>query len=626
MIFNSRFYNNRASWCYNPHMSLQESDPKEKEPELMGLTFSGYFNRSSRFTGVSRIDLSTGQFVGRIRDDLGTADILGEKTDSKLRFVKLYRERQVNPYPITYECSKREEDEWEGQYSFDIERGHSIISVHLVPLSEVNSSVEEYKKELEETSKLIASRQREVVEREAESLRDGYYEPGNPRTVGLPAKPVIAEELRKFFDQHSSPEAIRRLSEGRDPAMNAIYAVFQRDALLSSFPGILDTIDFLGEVFPKFIDQVKGEEAQPGQEILFQELKQEEKPNILAEFRKDKSNFAVKLLSDFLLKGDGVVDGGQETAYIFVSPREKEVSYEYIGEEIMKQMRAAFSDDHDPKVKAFFGWVGRHLMKKVNPSTDFSLDRHNKMVEEDRAEILGEIRGFKERFEKGIEGEFTLENCYAFFNELRALAWNFPNILTAETPLQWRVQETLRKFPGYNDLTTYLPEEGERFGFGTENNFSWFVENWKKPEDKTGWSWRKSYTERFPQIFGDLTQSDSFDEGVLMEKWFQLLITITSVGMDRVERDTKDFVVTYFRFIDNRSTAEGYAYAQKHIEEILANLPRVVRLSEDEIKERFMWGMPPIFYDDDDNGINRSDEWKDQSEDERGWTQKCRIK
>lgn len=615
-------------------MSLQEGEAKEIEPQLRALTFSGYFDRGSRFTSLSIIDINNGQFVGTITDDLGIADILGEKSDLKLHFQKLYKDGEINPYPINYQYERTGQNDWEGHYTFGPVQGHTIVRSEQTPLGENHTSAESYKKKLEEVSKLITDRQKEVVEREGDEEGEGYYEPGNPRTVGLPSRPVTNEDLQNFFEKYSSPEAIRRLSEGRDPGIKAIFNVFNRDALLSSFPDILDAIDFLGEIFPKFVEEIKGERISEDQQILFPSFVPIQKVNLLSEFNKDKSNFAVKLLSNLLLRPEGVVTGGLETQYIFASERKKEVSYEYIGEEIMKGLRKNFSEDKDPRTRAFFGWIGRHLMKKANPSTDFSLDRHNQMVEEDRTDLLQRLSQFKDLIEKGVEGELTREKAYEFFRGLSEFTnWgpgHFPNILTAETTLQWRLQQDFRKVCGLDDINEYMPyQEKERPGF--DGNFAEFLDQWRSsPSENYGLNYREDYKRRFPEIFGDLNGTDeelkNLTDEILLQKWFSMLKFVLIETVEKTYNDIRDFVVTYFRFMEERAIAEGYAFAQKHISEIMNNLPQVVRLSEAEIKERFMQGMPPIFYDDEDDGNNRAEEWKDEPKDHWKWVRKSRIK
>lgn len=114
-----------------------------------------------------------------------------------------------------------------------------------------------------------------------------------------------------------------------------------------------------------------------------------------------------QLLFDFFVGKEEIEEGGQETGYINFNKPPKEQSYEYIGEKLTRLFRERVHNDKDTKTRAFFGWVGRHLMKMIYSETDFSLDRHNQMVDKDKEEIAEIFKTFREKVEKGVEGDLT---------------------------------------------------------------------------------------------------------------------------------------------------------------------------------------------------------------------------
>lgn len=585
---------------------MSEKDiPKEIEPELRHYQLTGYFDGPSNgFSGVAILDTVSGKFVGTMSDGIGPSVFIGNRSGKGLTFIKMYDDPRVNPNPISYQYERYRDNKWEGTYSAGPFIGSSRATDALMLFDANGTSVEDYKKRLEGVSALIAARRQEFSSMQA-SPDDGYYEPGSPRTYGLLSRPLTEEDISGFFGNFSSDESLQRLSDGRDSDVNAIINMLRRDSLLATFPDMMGVKEFLKDTLPGFRKAALGDE-------------------ITDESDEKITKLSVKLLANVINSPNAVIEGGQEAAYISLRNREKEASYEYIGEAVMRIFREEFVKDSDPRVSAFFGWVGRHLMKKIDPSTDFSFDRHNQMVEEDRKVMLDLFCEFREAFEKGIEGEFGLDNCYAFFGKLREIAGDFPDMFSSQTPLQLRIYQDLSEISSFVHIQNLLPVP-EGFYWETSNKFSDFANNWRKPEEG-GWSYKKSYTECYPDIFGDITPDGEVTEEILMQKWFRMLTETVSEAVSSTEKDAREFEVTYFRFIPNRVIAEGYAFAQKHIEDILAKLPEIIRLSDDEIRKKFMQGAPPIFYDKDDSGQNMSEDWRDQAEDHYKWVLGSTIK
>ena len=428
-----------------------------------------------------------------------------------------------------------------------------------------------------------------------------HYNPCEPRSFGKPVDPSELEgSISNFFSRYSTPSAEMRLSHGQDPTIQADLQLMRRDRLLSSFPDAQEGVRFLEKVLPQFIVESLGNQ------LFFPGLQ-----SPISELVTNKDKFFSQLLFDFFAGKEEIEEGGQETGYINFNKPPKEQSYEYIGEKLTRLIRERVHKDKDPKTRAFFGWIGRHLMKKIYPEADFSLDRHNKMVTEEKEGMREVFKKFRDRVEKGAEGDLTLEKTNAFFKELADLKWSFPGLGSAETPVQDRIASNLSLyFDGFGSISDYLPYYGDEFN--RENSFSWFVERWqKKPAKKSDFNYKEHYVKNFPQIFGDLPKGNAartVSKEKLLPKWFEMLRAILLEGIDRTAKDAQDFNVTYFRFINNQNVAAGYAYAEEHKDEVLANLPNILQLTEEEVQARFMQGEPKILHDIHDLGQNTSDD------------------
>jgi len=442
-----------------------------------------------------------------------------------------------------------------------------------------------------------------------------HYNIGDPRSFGKPVDPQGLEgSMSSFASHYSTPSAEMRLFHGQDPMMQQFSQLMRRDRLLSAFPDVQEGIQFLEKVLPAFVKELTvGNQLPPSDS---------QSKLIIPELEADKEKFVSQLLFDFFVGKEEIEEGGQETGYISFNKPPKEQSCEYIGEKLTRLIRARVHEDRDPKTRAFFGWIGRHLMKKIYPKTDFSLDRHNEMVNKEKKEMTEAFKKFRERLEKGIEGDLSLEKAYRFFGELGDLISPFTSLDCAETPLAVRISQDLRiNFNGFNDIEEFLPTREGEYSYSSYT-FSKFIKNWQeKPSE--GFNYREYYRGQSPKVFEDIPQDDDVIRTIpkeqLLPKWFEMLRTILLEETDYVPRVVQDFNVTYFRFIGNKSVATGYAYAQEHRDEILANLPQVLQLTEEEIQMHFMQGDPKILHDEYDSGENSSDDmYKDVNFEEIG--------
>lgn len=160
----------------SPELHLTEIEPQLKRMKFRG---SYYSYSPVPFVGTATIDLSTGQFSGTIEDAGQIADIVGEKHETYLCFVKLYRKNKdgysVNDEPINYEFRGFGAD-WSGFFEYGIgqmqERDDSRLQIYSVENSLMSPG--EFKQVTEEVSGLIGARRTELARRwrEIEELSD----------------------------------------------------------------------------------------------------------------------------------------------------------------------------------------------------------------------------------------------------------------------------------------------------------------------------------------------------------------------------------------------------------------------------------------------------------------------
>lgn len=501
------------------------------------------------------------------------------------------------------------------------------------------------------------------------SIEGDYYEPGDPHSFGRPPKPLSGEDLDAFQEDAqyylTHPDAFLRLLHGQDEGMQRSIGIIKRDHFLSAFPEIAEGVDFVFQYLPLIMSEYG--------------LDQDSLKTV-----EELTLFYDEILANFYAEEGQIRGGGLETNYIYFERPPQEQSYEYIGERIGRSIRRYFHQDRSYKTQAFFGWLGRQVMKKNCPETDFSFDRHAKMAAEEKAEELAKLREIKSRIEKGLEGEISLEKCYNFFRDFH---WQLPSLDCAETPLQYQLaskisdaiinlpdhpddthnfehfyrewQEAARK--GIPELIIQLPwekefqrEEGvvsyetwmtdlQRFISRSrkidprDRNFYdglvWMLREhgiddpaelpqdevmawYEKVETRHQRRWANSHLYYWRQddacVFGnlvfDLEKMSAATQEELLPLWFKMHCRDFLRSLEWVIEETEAFETTYFRFIDIRSVAEGYALAQAQIEEIMAHLPEIVRLPEAEVHHRFLLAEPRILSDKQDYGENSGDD------------------
>ncbi len=117
-----------------------------------------------------------------------------------------------------------------------------------------------------------------------------------------------------------------------------------------------------------------------------------------------------------LSAGIGYACGGIKTDFIQVE-YSREERYELVGDYLMRLVRKKLVPQDSRHVSAFFGWLGRRLMKQYVPETQFSLDWHVKKVDEVKRKYfkmidtaLGELKEWT--------ATYTFEAVNQFFSSL----------------------------------------------------------------------------------------------------------------------------------------------------------------------------------------------------------------
>jgi len=489
-----------------------------------------------------------------------------------------------------------------------------------------------------------------------------YYEPGNPDSFGKPPKPPTGKDLAAFLRRYQDdPQALMRLAHGQDQGFNEAMAAISHDRFLSAFPDMAEGVEFFLKNVPAMMERYGIE----------QPLSQLDLP------------FYDEILSGLWENQEQIGIGGMGTLYISLIRPPKEQSYEYIGEMIGRGIRRHFSKDQSYQTQAFFGWIGRQVMKQVCPETDFSFDRHQQEAEKEKTEVNQLLTGILGQVEKGIEGGIenlkTAQQGYDFFKEIY---WKLPHFGAAETPLIFRVSHEL-----WLEWDIDLPMEAtdmDSFGRFKESwyrageigipqveiKYPWEEELWRKdgvvsyetlvafweknPPRLTGdyfqglkalldkhatqkisdlpkeevlewyrqaetqdererinfhlFYWQKYFKDVFGEVVFHPEQMVQVTEEQLLSMWFKKLQSSLKTALKETIEDANNFKTTYFRFIEDPAIAAGYAFGQEHIEEILASLPKVVRMPEEEVYQKFFMGKPQILGAEDDYGENTSDD------------------
>lgn len=421
-----------------------------------------------------------------------------------------------------------------------------------------------------------------------------FYEPGDPRSFGKPIdESSVVEgmnELAENYNPYTNPENFLKLSEGRDKGMKDVLKIIARDRFFSGFPSLEKGEKFMEKYLPLMAKEYgMGETVK---EVL-------EKTPL----------FYHEILKGLWESDEQIGIGGLETMYIFIDKPPENKSYEYLGEKIGRAIRKSFQEDRSYKTQAFFGWAGRQVMKKACPETDFSLDRHYLGVEDEKKNTRELFQNLIKKVELGIEGELTLEKCYKFFLDL---FFQTPSLSDASTPLEYRYTETLSVDFRVDSSMPTRPD--------SKNSFEKFWESWQEMTKEIGQEGKVDLEKKpqnwffydlkdnFKDIFGELLSSSKKMTGVtkekLMPKWYEMLRSVLKKDLKCVAEEAEEFETTYFRFIKNKPVAEGYALAQEHIEEILANLPEIIKLPEEEIHRRYLSKEAKILSDEYDYGHN----------------------
>ncbi len=280
-----------------------------------------------------------------------------------------------------------------------------------------------------------------------------------------------------------------------------------------------------------------------------------------------------------LTSGVGYNVGGLGTTYIMLEHKPEEM-YEYIGDEMMRVTRKMFheSTNEDPKeVEGFFGWIGRHLMKKYHPETVLSLDTHVELSKREKEEMregltaeikrasLQAFKAFKEKETDKLITTWGDEPEGLNDDEMAALKFagrfHRPTFMEMETPLKYHLYEVADRI------------------FGWDYGFGFFRES------------KEEYLKYKEQA------TEGLNDEQILHNWLNEKRRTFISRMKLLKLKTKHFedFWTYFSFVRDEELREGYFLAQKHLDEALEDIGATIQMPARELQERFMQGDVPFY-------------------------------
>ncbi|OGJ17627.1 hypothetical protein A3K73_03500 [Candidatus Pacearchaeota archaeon RBG_13_36_9] len=307
--------------------------------------------------------------------------------------------------------------------------------------------------------------------------------------------------------------------------------------------------------------------------------------------------------------GIGYREGGLRMQYVYAElPREQ--SMEYFGDLLMQAAREIFFPREKKITKAFFGWIGRHLMKEFFPETQFSYDEHLELDRKDKQRYDQEIRRCMTALKRGIKGDLIPERVRKWFKEFDMIGeYSIPGCTLMEScanPLELFLHS--------------LDSEGPKgtiqgiVGFGDEEgfpNFEHFKESILGSDEGMSMS-RKLYLEL---VRNAGFKPEDINEGNVLKVYYESRKGELRDDLEWLRGQAASFFTSYFRFIRDQPYRAGYYCAQKQIDKrgILGNLAVILQTPEKELMKTVMKGRMNI-YDTRDNNreYNSGYDWEVQ--------------
>ncbi len=331
----------------------------------------------------------------------------------------------------------------------------------------------------------------------------------------------------------------------------------------------------------------------------------------------------------------GYEPGGRGTAYIRFE-NEPERSYEYLGDDMMRLVRKTLVKGDSQDVSAFFGWIGRILMKSYAPETKTSFEEHMQLSEDEKKELVGELKKGKKDLRLSVFEKFLTKFNVNDFREQEQQNFMHGKDIANRTNPELAAIAFLSGRNGYfssdteNPLKTYAwqvvgsPDythdlASEYTLYKTSSLIKkWFGEKFEEEESKRGegkgrWvnteDWFNELSANSEQFKtwlstekSTITPEDWYKQKkdpCLLQQWFRKKRKEFSdsygLGAILIEKRFKS-EDTYTCFVDNEDMRKGYYFAQQNLSSVLPNIGAVLQMPAKEIQEKFMKGGMPHYY------------------------------
>ncbi|KYK26260.1 hypothetical protein AYK26_05630 [Euryarchaeota archaeon SM23-78] len=292
---------------------------------------------------------------------------------------------------------------------------------------------------------------------------------------------------------------------------------------------------------------------------------------------------------------------GEEIGHIFREKLMTKVDYDSLDEKRKKRYYDRYADYlvdrlehqrgrfmHYRMVHEFFGWIGRYVFRDAfNPSIKLSYELFDEKAKETerkrREEMIKEKIGpaIKKAQELGskvikTKEEFSKyeDEIYDIINDLKGWGHESDDILERKIYMYFHIES----IGGIEEIFDY------KYSL---DKYMKYLQGKKINE------WDKSYKEEFLKAHPDLVAlAKAADKETLKAKVFELtakeIVAVVNKffkGLPDALREVK--VDDYFEYLREIEHQYGYRAAQKHLPEIMKNLPEIVRMTDEEVFDKF---------------------------------------
>lgn len=295
-----------------------------------------------------------------------------------------------------------------------------------------------------------------------------------------------------------------------------------------------------------------------------------------------------------LSAGVGYRMGGMQQDYIRMKI-EPEEYYELIGDFLMRAVRSRFAKDDSFETQAFFGWIGRRLMKQYVPETKLAIDESNQLAEKEKKEYLDTLDECIKRFEEGVKENLTFEKANEFFSKdtrhLRYMGLSEGNFVSRYVSHLWIDRYIGDYFDNEISKHSFMPA----FTFkGYKPKVRKYLEkkkeydeieslprpiNTKEEYQKRGMDYEKDWdcgtgksdyarTRELGLLPKD--ESDFFDDEKILRIWYETKRKSVIGLLKGAREDISKFDANYFAVIQDKEFRRGYQAAELAFEELVS--------------------------------------------------------